>query len=84
MGCVPDARYVRSLGASAMPVKVINHIYYGTDDVPKTRTPSTATRRLSEDEDSMPVLSVSTRAGPLRDTAYWPPTPASMHLSPES
>ncbi|CAE6462798.1 unnamed protein product [Rhizoctonia solani] len=68
----------------SMSVKVINHIYYGTDDVPKTRTPTTATRRLSEDEDSMPVPSVSTRAGSSRDTAYWPPTPASMPSSPES
>ena len=67
-----------------MSVKVINHIYYGTDDVPKTRSPTTATRRLSEEDDVIPGPTVSTRAGSSRDTAYWPPTPASMPSSPES
>ncbi|KAJ1305751.1 hypothetical protein OPQ81_010482 [Rhizoctonia solani] len=68
----------------SMSVKVINHIYYGADDVPKTRSPKTSTRRLSEDDDSMPGPAVTTRAGSSRDTAYWPPTPASMPSSPES
>ncbi|CAE6478911.1 unnamed protein product [Rhizoctonia solani] len=68
----------------AMSVKVINHIYYGSEEVPKTRSPTTATRRLSEDDDSMPVPSVTSRAGTSRDNAYWPPTPASMPSSPES
>ncbi|KAF8745681.1 hypothetical protein RHS02_01285, partial [Rhizoctonia solani] len=84
MGCLPDAGYMRSLGASAMSVKVINHIYYGVDDVPKTRSPTTLKRRLDEDEDTVPGPAVSTRAGSSRDTAYWPPTPASMPASPES
>ncbi|KDN36067.1 hypothetical protein RSAG8_11089, partial [Rhizoctonia solani AG-8 WAC10335] len=68
----------------SMSVKVINHVYYGTDDVPKTRLPTTTTRRLSEDDDVMPAPTVSTRAGSLQDTAYWPPTPASMLSSPKS
>ncbi|CAE6349638.1 unnamed protein product [Rhizoctonia solani] len=70
--------------ASAMSVKVINHIYYGSDEVPKTRSPTTLARRLDEDEDAMPGPVVSTRAGPSREAAYWPPTPASMPASPES
>ncbi|CAE7101634.1 unnamed protein product [Rhizoctonia solani] len=78
------AEMEKRICASAMSVKVINHIYYGSEDVPKTRSPTTAMRRLSEEEDSMPAPTVTTRAGSSRDTAYWPPTPASMPASPES
>ncbi|QRW25020.1 hypothetical protein RhiXN_06969 [Rhizoctonia solani] len=81
---VERAEMDKRISASAMSVKVINHIYYGVDDVPKTRSPTTLKRRLDEDEDTVPGPAVSTRAGSSRDTAYWPPTPASMPASPES
>lgn len=70
-----------------MSVKVINHIYYGAEDVPKTRSPTHATRRLADEDsfagDAGPSTVASLHASATRE-AYWPPTPASMPASPES
>jgi hypothetical protein len=69
----------------AMSVKVINHIYYGADDIPKTRSPTQLSRRLPDErssaDDVVPGPSASRAA---KATAYWPPTPSSMPSSPES
>jgi hypothetical protein len=68
-----------------MSVKVINHIYYGADDMPKTRSPTQITRRLPDErsstDDAVPGPSASRAA---KAAAYWPPTPSSMPSSPES
>ncbi|KAF8606177.1 hypothetical protein BDV93DRAFT_362720 [Ceratobasidium sp. AG-I] len=69
----------------SMSVKVINHIYYGADDLPKARSPAQVTRRLPDEGSSRADAgpSSSSRAGSARE-AYWPPTPSSMPSSPES
>ncbi|QRV83637.1 hypothetical protein RhiJN_11653 [Ceratobasidium sp. AG-Ba] len=69
----------------SMSVKVINYIYYGSDDIPKARSPTTTTRRLpdesNEDDNTYPAANTR-REQPSH--SYWPPTPASMPNSPES
>jgi len=69
----------------SMSVKVINHIYYGADDLPKTRSPTQPARRLPEErapaDDAAPGPSAVRAA---KGAAYWPPTPSSMPSSPES
>ncbi|KAG9080009.1 hypothetical protein FRC06_007185, partial [Ceratobasidium sp. 370] len=73
----------------SMSVKVINHIYNGPDDVPKTRSPAQPTHRLPDERSSYDDAAPSTlapanhQAGSLRENAY-PPTPSSMPSSPES
>lgn len=68
-----------------MSVKVINHIYYGADDLPKARSPAQVTRRLPDEGTSRADAGPSSRSrsGSVRE-AYWPPTPSSMPSSPES
>ncbi|QRW11298.1 hypothetical protein RhiLY_10297 [Ceratobasidium sp. AG-Ba] len=69
----------------SMSVKVINHIYYGSDDIPKARSPTTTTRRLpdesNEDDNTCPAVNTQREQA---SQSYWPPTPASMPNSPES
>ncbi|KAG9079059.1 alpha-tubulin [Ceratobasidium sp. UAMH 11750] len=70
-----------------MSVKVINHIYYGTDDVPKARSLTQTTRRLPDEpsnDDVAPSGTSASRATQSASSMYCPPTPASMPSSPES
>ncbi|KAG8679995.1 hypothetical protein FRC09_018570, partial [Ceratobasidium sp. 395] len=71
-----------------MSVKVINHIYYGADDVPKARSPTQTTRQLPNERASTDEAgsgpSTSSRTTQNTGAAYWPPTPSSMPSSPES
>ncbi|KAG9095321.1 hypothetical protein FS749_010663 [Ceratobasidium sp. UAMH 11750] len=71
---------------SPMSVKVINHIYYGADDVPKARSPTQTTRRLPEEhesnDDTVPSGSSDSRVTQSAGSMYFPPTPAPMPSSP--
>ncbi|KAG8680624.1 alpha-tubulin [Ceratobasidium sp. 394] len=72
---------------SPMSVKVINHIYYGADDIPKARSPTQTTRRLPDElsnNDVAPSGTSASRATQSAGSMYCPPTPASMPSSPES
>ncbi|QRV88280.1 hypothetical protein RhiJN_16298 [Ceratobasidium sp. AG-Ba] len=66
-------------------VKFINHIYYGSDDIPKARSPPTTTRRLPDEsnEDDNTCPAVNTQRGQASQSS-WPLTPASMPNLPES
>ena len=66
----------------SMSVKVINHIYYGADDLPQTRSPTQVAQTLLDDDEA-PAASTSTAPRPSTGGDYWPPTPASMPSSPE-
>ncbi|KAG9090446.1 hypothetical protein FRC06_001082, partial [Ceratobasidium sp. 370] len=71
----------------SMSVKVINHIYYGADDIPKARSPTQTTRRLPDERASSDDVAVGPSTSRSTQTAgamYCPPTPASMPSSPES
>jgi len=71
----------------SMSVKVINHIYYGADDIPKARSPTQTTRRLPDEQSSSDNVAAGPSASRMTQTAgamYCPPTPASMPSSPES
>ncbi|KAG8704489.1 alpha-tubulin [Ceratobasidium sp. 394] len=70
-----------------MSVKVINHIYYGADDVPKARSPTQTTRRLPDEPSNGDITPSGSSASCTTQSAgsmYRPPTPASMPSSPES
>ncbi|KAG8697003.1 hypothetical protein FRC08_006792 [Ceratobasidium sp. 394] len=68
-------------------VKVINHIYYGADDVPKARSPTQTTRQLPDEPSSdnvAPSGSSASRVTQSASSMYCLLTPASIPSSPES
>ncbi|KAG9125202.1 hypothetical protein FRC07_008583 [Ceratobasidium sp. 392] len=71
-----------------MSVKVIKHIYYSADDVPKAQSPTQTTRQLpdkqSSTDDAGSGPSATPRLNQNTGSGYCPPMPSSMPNSPES
>ncbi|KAG9086948.1 hypothetical protein FS749_003267 [Ceratobasidium sp. UAMH 11750] len=70
-----------------MPVKFINHTYYGTDDVPKALSPTQTACQLPDEPSSdniTPSGSSGSRATQSASAMYCPPAPPPMPNSPGS